>query len=352
MRTLRSLVLVCALAAIAACGDRDSGTESGTRVPDRTGDASDADGAESDGQPAEDVTRVELGLDTEPDGAVDGDASAEVDVARPDVDAGGVNDLCRDVDILFVIDNSASMSDNQRSVVASFPGFLDAMRERLAFAVSFHVGVVTSDAYRYNAAGCTDIGDLVTATAGLESSNATCGPYEGGTRYIDGLDPNIDEDFACAAQLGVSGDDNERVMRALLNAIDPARNAEGACNAGFLRPDSLLVVVMISDEDDADDGSCGPDDWPCTPNGSGGTVNDWIAELTTLRPSATEDMIVLSLIARYQDSSCGAQQAARLVGFTLRFGERGLIGDICAPSYDAFFLEALPLIDDACKYSE
>jgi hypothetical protein len=38
-----------------------------------------------------------------------------------------------------------------------------------------------------------------------------------------------------------------------------------------------------------------------------------------------------------------------LLGFTHKFDERGFIGDVCASSYDQFFVDALPVIDAACQ---
>jgi len=254
---------------------------------------------------------------------------------------------CRAVDVLFVIDDSASMADQQSSLVASFDGFVRGMRERLSSALSFHVGVVTTDTYAYNEPACRDIGDLVTRTGGLESSNATCGPFVSGGRYMNEAEPELSSRFACAARVGIGGDDDERVARALLNAISPARNAPGACNAGFLREGSLLVVVIISDEDDVEDGCMtgGVLDG-CLSYGSGGTPDDWVAELAAHRDP--ESVVVLSLIGRRADNPCGAVVASRLLGFARRFGDNGYVGDVCAASYDEFFREALPIIDEAC----
>src|SRR5262245_53941323 len=60
--------------------------------------------------------------------------------------AGGQGgfDGCHNVDVLFVIDDSGSMSDKQKALVAAFPGFVSTMKQKLAKAVSYHVGVVTS----------------------------------------------------------------------------------------------------------------------------------------------------------------------------------------------------------------
>lgn len=42
-------------------------------------------------------------------------------------DEGGSDAGCRAVDLLFVIDNSGSMEDEQANLISSFPGFINAM---------------------------------------------------------------------------------------------------------------------------------------------------------------------------------------------------------------------------------
>ena len=169
---------------------------------------------------------------------------------------------CKKVDVLFVVDNSGSMADNQQSLIASFPGFVDGMKKYLASAEDVHIGVVTSDSYYQNDPACTAIGSLVTKTGGPKSSGKRCDPYDSGSRFLTTRDPLLKERFACAAQVGAGGSDDERMARALLDAVAPKAAAPGKCNAGFLRPDSLLVVVMITDEDDVPDAAIeapGPD---------------------------------------------------------------------------------------------
>jgi len=40
--------------------------------------------------------------------------------------------------------------------------------------------------------------------------------------------------------------------------------------------------------------------------------------------------------------------ASKLIGFANRCGDNGYTDDVCAPSYDAFFAAALPVVDAAC----
>ncbi len=279
--------------------------------------------------------------------AVDDRAVTRDAIAVPDrgaEDLGRIN-ACTQVDLLFVIDNSGSMADNQRSLIASFPGFIQGVRDRLRFASNYHIGVVPSDDYYGTRAGCEGIGSLVTQTTGPESSRRVCGPFASGGAYLTEAEPDLTARFACAAQVGVGGSDDERMMRALLNAVRPAINAPGACNEGFARRGSLLVVVLISDEDDVPDGCDGT---RCMSNASGGTPDDWVRELVTARGGMSDNIVVLSLIGRRADNPCGAVPAARLLGFTRRFGDNGFVGDVCSSDYSAFFRDALGVIEGAC----
>ena len=265
--------------------------------------------------------------------------------------SGGAGE-CKNVDILFVIDDSGSMADNQDSLISSFPGFVSAIKENLAGADSYHIGVVTSDSYIYNEPGCTAIGDLVTQTGGAESSDSVCGPFGPGRRYMDETDADLGAKFACAAKVGSSGDDDERMARALMDAIDPAKNAPGGCNAGFSRLDSLLVVVLITDEDDAAtiDPSCPPNTPPiqCQLLGSGGTPGEWYDQVVAAKGGIPENVVVLALIALTEDNPCEATLGKRLYVFSTLFGANGFAGDICASSYDEFFAQTLPVVDKAC----
>lgn len=253
---------------------------------------------------------------------------------------------CKKVDILFVIDDSGSMADNQLSLIRSFPGFVDGMRRKLAGAQDYHIGVVTSDDYYANQSGCGKIGSLITKTGGPKSSKMDCGPFPGPTprRYLTNEDTDLKQRFACIAQVGSGGADDERMARGLLNAISPTTHQKGGCNEGFLRPDSLLVIVLISDEDDVPDQCEGT---VCATNGSGGTPDDWFAEFKRYRPN-TDSVVVMSLIGRRANNPCGAVPASRLMRFSNLFKTNAYLGDICDASYDTFFESALPLIGSVC----
>jgi hypothetical protein len=333
--------------AIGACGNSSNSDLFGDGEGD-TGDGA-QDGGDDDGGDAGDDGGGDDGSGD------DGSGDAKFDVGEGETDGGGDDESeeCGNVDILFVIDNSGSMSDNQQSLIASFAGFIEGIQDRLAYADSYHVGVVTTDNYNFNETGCTSIGNLVTQTGGENSSDSVCTPFASGKRYLDQNEPDLAGKFACAAHVGTYGSDDEMAARAMLDALKPAVNGPGGCNEGFSRLDSLLIIVIITDEDDVPEPyGCDPDDpWnnPCDTTGSGGTPDDWYAEVLTYKANIPENIVVLTLLGQQLDNDCGAVVAAKLIGFTNRFGANGYTGDVCADSYDDFFTATLPIIDEACE---
>jgi hypothetical protein len=165
---------------------------------------------------------------------------------------------------------------------------------------------------------------------------------------MDETEPDLAAKFACAANVGVAGDGDERMMLATTTALNPASNAPGACNDGFLRDDALLVIVLITDEDDSNQ-ECPPiPGFPCIPTGGGspGTPPDWAMEVVQRKGGVQGNVVVLA-IAGDQGNSCDADWSQRVIAFTNWFTNRSL-GDICAPSYSQFLSDAISVIDTAC----
>jgi hypothetical protein len=254
---------------------------------------------------------------------------------------------CERVDLLFVVDNSTSMADNQQELVASFPGFIAGIEAQLDVA-GHHVGVVTTDAYEHNEAGCRSIGDLVTRTGGSYASSLVCGPYAEGGRFMTDAD-DLGPHFECAAQVGIDGAADERPI----DAIRAVVATDSGCNEGFLRDDALLVVVVISDEDDGLANPPAPTPFTPEPGGSAGDPPDWFADIAAAKGDESR-MVVLSLVSGPDVSACNAseaQPADRLSAFTDMF-THGFVGDICNPDFSVFFDEAIAVVDSACSEFE
>ena len=270
------------------------------------------------------------------------------------------SESCDKVDILFVVDNSGSMGDNQQNLVNNFSKFADNIRTALGEDTDYHVGVVTSDAYSGNDPTCSQLGALVTQTGGDESSNRSCGPFKSG-RFLS-KDDALVSGFQCIAQVGSSGNGNEDVIGAAAASLAHVVNAPGACNAGFLRPDSLLVLVLITDEDTVTGSETatqllaelgqsvgvgtGPEDLPAA----------WqtrIAQQSGHEPNAT---VVVTLTKGVPGNQCAAEEVGQdgttLLAFTDKY-KYHFVGDICAPDYGDVLVKALEPVSTACKnYSQ
>jgi hypothetical protein len=338
----RSAALGLCLTLAAACGDdgrreATAGTAGGGSIT-LTSTAADATGAETGSGATPTTGAGGSGEGGTGDGSTDdppGDQPPKFDLgATPDAGVQEQPDACAKVDLLFVIDNSGSMKNEQDNLVASFPGFVSSMLAQLANAESYHVGVVSTDSYDYNNDPCDNVlGGLITRTGGANSSDETCGPYASGKRYMSEAD-DLGARFTCAAQVGTSGASDEKPLEAAIRALGPILNAPGECNDGFLRKDALLVLVLITDEEE---------------EGSNGDPPDWYDALVLIKGGIETNIVVLSLIGP-ENPKCeqAAEVGHRLIDFTERF-TYGTIGQICADSYNLFFTDAIAVISEACE---
>ncbi|HLT38938.1 MAG TPA: hypothetical protein VK034_21790 [Enhygromyxa sp.] len=276
--------------------------------------------------------------DSSDDSSVDVGESTGTILDLPDHDGPG----CAKVDLLFVIDNSVSMVSEQGNLIASFPEFIASVRATLDQTDSYHLGVVTTDAYQFNDPRCRTLGALVTRTGGAGSSASDCGPFVEG-RYMTEAD-DLEAAFACAGQVGIDGDNDERPIQALELAL--GEELAAGCNTGFLRDEALLVVVIITDEEDDHTSLLGKS------QGSPGEPPDWFAMLEA-RKGVESNVAVLTIIGGLPGNECpfptgsGAEDSPRLREFTELF-THGFLGDVCAWSYGDFFMQAVEVIDSAC----
>jgi hypothetical protein len=219
--------------------------------------------------------------------------SSPIDAGRTDppgpqapVPCDELPDVVDKVDLLFAIDNSGSMAQEQASLRAQFPrlvqvltsGDLDGDGEReFPPATDMHLGVVSSDLGLVNiqdidkCEGLGDDGILLNfpsaEIAGCQASYPRFLTYQAGVS-----DPTQTAlDFSCIAALGTEGCGFEQQLEAALKALWPSqdnritflgdsngfgREGQGdTVNAGFLRNDpvsgrSLIAVILVTDEED------------------------------------------------------------------------------------------------------
>ena len=179
-----------------------------------------------------------------------------------------------DVDILVVVDNSGSMSQEQAALAASFPRLLEDLfdppdrdgdgRPDGQPIESLNVGVVSTDMGSFGHALSTCASGLWGYAQGddgclLHSPRAAGIGCEADYPSFLSNDPTrgpfypVDElarDFACISALGTNGCGWEQPLKAARRALTE-QTLDGGCNHGFLRPHSLVLVLWITDEDDA-----------------------------------------------------------------------------------------------------
>ena len=197
--------------------------------------------------------------------------------------------LRKDVDILFLVDNSPSMTPKQKALANNIPKFIQKID---ATGANYHVGIATSD-----------IGSNVQPGVPWGGNIGKCDSYEGddgvlqavpcttrntvtpdarngcaqlcpddkfvptdGRRFISKVDGvtnvpvSMERDpvtgkmvdtgpiksFKCMALVGDDGCGIEGPLEGAKRAVDGHRSE----NSGFLRANSVLAVIFITDEDD------------------------------------------------------------------------------------------------------
>ncbi len=153
------------------------------------------------------------------------------------------------LDLLFVVDNSGSMFEEQTSLKENFPQFMQQLAGLEGGLPDIHIGVISTNVgVGTSWSGCTADGDdgalLTNGCAGIDGVflEDVTGP-NGRVRNYQGA---LEDQFKCMAALGTRGCGAEQPLESLRRALEPSN----ARNAGFLRPDSVLAIILITDEDD------------------------------------------------------------------------------------------------------
>jgi hypothetical protein len=186
----------------------------------------------------------------------------------------------RDVDILFVIDNSGSMAEEQARLAKNFPTFIAALD---GMGADYRIGVTTTDVAHPGcrsgatpengalvmrscteavAAGAFEFAGLDAAFACTEQCKLSGGqlalqpgadgethPWLESNFGRTNLQPGVSmaDAFACYGPQGIDGCGFESPLAAMKLAIEQARGPGGS---GFMRDQALLSVVLVTDETD------------------------------------------------------------------------------------------------------
>jgi hypothetical protein len=261
-----------------ACGPGRSSDGDGGSATDDGGTGGDDGGTgEDDGGTGEDDGG------TGDSGGDDGNTTAD------DGTGTGVGEFDA-VDILFVIDNTGSMGEEQETLAASFAAFIDVLEEGGA-AANYRIGITTTDngnpwcsgttpeggALRLRSclsrlpeftftgtdpptnmeAACTNVCPdqwaSIETTPTTTEGDATPSPRpwientEGSTNLPAGL--SMVQAFQCLAPQGINGCGFESHLESMYKALARAESSVED-SYGFIREEALLAVVFVSDEVD------------------------------------------------------------------------------------------------------
>lgn len=190
------------------------------------------------------------------------------------------------LDVLFMVDNSSEMIVMQQKLASQIPGFVTALQNLPMGLPNIHIAVVSSD---LGAPGdvtssimCTATGDngqfRFGATSGVSvapqpgpDGGATGGASGGndagasacaganlnqGATFISNVDgvANYTGDLStllsCMTALGDKGCGFEHQLASISRALGADGLPAPSSNAGFLRPDAQLAIIVLSNEDD------------------------------------------------------------------------------------------------------
>jgi hypothetical protein len=244
------------------------------------------------------------------------------------------------VDLLFVVDDSSSMKEEQELLRRELPALIRALttgqrRDGTTFAPikDLHLGVVSTDLGTPGVSsffeGCDARGDQG-ALLGTPAPDAACVVQSAtGVPFLSfqaGVDDaeRVASDFQCIANLGTEGCGLEQQLESMLRAVTPATDgalrfwgpngmietgqADGV-NAGFLRPadlePSLVAVILVTDEEDCsaanpahfDPSFVGPPNLRCFQNKANlHAIERYVDGLRAIRPDQTQ-LVLFSAIA-------------------------------------------------------
>jgi hypothetical protein len=209
-----------------------------------------------------------------------------------------------EVDILFVVDDSNSMAEEQAILVNGFFSFAGQLQSS---KTDFHLGVITTS-FVYD--------------------DPKRGELIGDPGYLT-LDDDYEAEFTTRTTVGTGGSDKEKGLEAALYAVSPTMTLPGGRNEGFIRKAAQLLVVIVSDEQDCSDGGAleGQPSSACYTESDDLTpVPSWVEDMRSLKDDPS--LVQVGAIVGLPSSECdNVFSGSRYVQAAILTG--GLAGDIC-----------------------
>ncbi|RME22350.1 MAG: VWA domain-containing protein [Deltaproteobacteria bacterium] len=213
-----------------------------------------------------------------------------------------------EVDILWVVDNSNSMADEQEEIAEKFESFITHIEESNA---DFHIGVITTD---------------------LDHPDQN-GKLQGDPLFLTPEDDYV-ELFQERIQIGIEGSPQEKGIDAALTAL--SEPLVSSYNAGFRRPGATLSIIYVSDENDCTDRGAlaGYEDEVTACYDHSDLLVDVKVLIDEYRHLQLQDerVVVSAIVGPEIDEGCdGSKPGFRYLAMAEAFG--GLQGSICEADF-------------------
>jgi hypothetical protein len=292
---------------------------------------------------------------------VDGGGGGFID-ARPGgefIDAGVAMGECNKIDFLFVVDDSGSMAEEQDNLEDNFPLFVDIINQYMTSsgqALDYRLAVTTTGRTVTTITQFPPpIGPVPMTEVGMNGGFRE-EPGCGMTRpWFERTDPNLATNFGCAAKVDTSGPSMEMPLLCTELALSD-RVADGT-NAGFLREDALLAIVILTDENDCSR----PDDNftldllnpamdPCNPSQPQLVPPaHYVDFLDQLKGERGRWAVAVIAGPTACSSAFGdAAEATRLKDFVSETGQNAIFSSICTGNLATAISDALDTFQAAC----
>jgi len=216
------------------------------------------------------------------------------------------------IDILWVVDDSCSMGEEQDTLVQGFSSFVGQMETS---GTDFHIGVISTS---------------------FDYSDPDRGKLIGEPPYLT-LEDDYVNLFSERAVVGIDGSDKEKGLEAADWALSPTM-VTGA-NKGFVRLDAQLLIVFVSDEEDcSDEGAlegevaeeCYRQRERLVP------VTEYVDAFRSMKKDSAD--VQVSAIVGTEDKSCqDAYPGSRYIQTAAMTG--GSVGDICTSNWSSMLTD-------------
>lgn len=145
----------------------------------------------------------------------------------------------KQIDVLWVIDNSGSMKTSQDNLAANFQSFIARFNQ---YNYDFHMAVTTTEAWekQFNSASTKariKDGAVIQKTPTWIESHS-------GVFVMDKNTPDLSTVFSINAKQGTLGNGDERAFSSFKETL------LDSANSSFRRSEAFLAVIIVSDEED------------------------------------------------------------------------------------------------------